>query len=310
MKHQATTPKPPDAWLGIIRESDGLEWVYERSESTKDPEFLKFVSEFEDFPYTDCRSLVVAKDSPSLRVRECRSVILSPADLTSRDNWFERWANVLEPHLRDPRRAHVFTFAPGQLMDPLATHKSTPQGPFPFPKGQDWPTCGVCHSRLAFVCVLDFRHRTDAKLPGASLVYHLCQSCGPCQDDYANRITWLAESNEIEIHGEPAGTVEIGTVWEATEYPTPTYWAEEIDAVGEFRREQQIYFNFSCFGDKIGGHVFWIQGDETPKDSAGQPMKYIGQSFGSRQIDIGDCGLVYFFYSETSRETKMAMQCF
>ena len=47
-----------------------------------------------------------------------------------------------------------------------------------------------------------------------------------------------------------------------------------------------------------------------PPFSAPERMMYIGQSFGSREIEFGDTGLVYFFFSERTLETKVVMQCF
>jgi hypothetical protein len=304
MKHTPTNPKPPDPWLCIIREADGLEWVYWILESTNSPDFLAFVGGFESWHLSQERALVIAKGSP-LRCRG--GSVTSPAALADRDNWFERWASILEPHLRDPRPTHVFTYAPGRLTDLRGTFQSTPEGPFPWPQGAPWPTCGFCGNRLGFVGALDFREIAGPKVPGSTLVYHLCQDCGACQDDEANRLTWLKTTDEVALVGKGADDVRIGTRWQATEYPTLAYSGQELDADGEFGRQTQIYYNFTCFGDKIGGHIFWIQSEDVPNDAEGQPMVFIGQSVGSPDISIGD-GLVYFFFSERTQETKMVMQ--
>lgn len=279
-------------------------------ENTDDPDFLDFVKSTPQLvKWGPGRTICIIPDKASLLVNRIGIHIKAPVDLAARDVWFERWASVLEPYLIDPRIADVFTFSKGQLTDPFSTHKSAANGPFPFPFRLAWPECGFCNSAMAFVCALDFRQFADAKLPGESLIYHTCKDCG-CSNEEANHLTWLRKDDDIETRGEQSNPIYIARRWQATEYPTPGLDANEIDATGGFRNEQGIYFNFSCFADKIGGHLFWIQSDETPRDASGEAMLYIGQTRGSPDVTIGDTGLVYFFYSPKTGETKYVMQCF
>jgi hypothetical protein len=82
-----------------------------------------------------------------------------------------------------------------------------------------------------------------------------------------------------------------------------------VDA-GPFLAERGIFFNFACFADKVGGHVYWIQHEETALDSTGEPMTCIGEFVSSPDIEIGDTGIAYIFYSPKTGETRMSPHYF
>jgi hypothetical protein len=69
-----------------------------------------------------------------------------------------------------------------------------------------------------------------------------------------------------------------------------------------------IYQNFACPLNKVGGHVRWIQSDGTPCDGNGNPMQFVGQFLGSRDVELGDGGAAYVFFSDETRETKAVLQ--
>jgi len=274
--------------------------------SRDDPELLARLEEPKGF----LARVSVVLDDPSLKVCHYGMIIHNPSWLTARDHWFERYWSILETHLRDPRTAEVFTLESGRLTDPFVTHKSSPTGPFPFPRGMSWPTCGLCNARLAFLGVLDCRRVTIAPLPRGSIVLHVCNECGVPGDREAWSVNWIKEGDEIEILGDLERQTLVGKSWHATEYLKPATYAKDLASDGLFPAEHGIYFNFSCFADKVGGHLWWIQGDETPTDSGGRPMTYVGQFVGTDQIEIGDTGLAYLFYSPHTGETVMVTQCF
>ena len=118
----------------------------------------------------------------------------------------------------------------------------------------------------------------------------------------------------MEILGDRLQRVLVGTPWFATEYRDPKVGFYEFTDSGLFLDENSIYFNFSCLADKIGGHVFRIQGhyvnDAPPNDTRGNPMIYIGQFIGSPDIEIGDCGIAYIYYSPATDETVMYPEWF
>jgi hypothetical protein len=316
MKHQPTVPTPPDAWLllGEYRYKDGEQAgqivgkpiSFGAFASPDDPELQACAKKHRG----DWGTFRIAQDHPSLEILHYDLVIRSAPCLTARDIWFKRHEFVLEPHLRDPRIAQVFTFAQGALTDPLTSHKSSAGGPFAFPRGKPWPVCGFCSSRLAFLGALDFRQHDTVPVPHGSLVLHICNECGVTPDRETWSITWLTEHDDIDIRGDRDQELQVGTRWHATDWPTLAFRAEELTDNGPFLQEDSIFLNFTCFADKVGGHNFWIQGDRTPVDSNGQPMTYIGQMIGSRDIEIGDMGIAYLFFSPITGETVMEVQYF
>jgi hypothetical protein len=318
MKHRRTVPTPPDAWLVVWQGCASGAFP-----SRDDPELEAMIKENRRSGHR----VSVWLDHPSIPVTHYGIIIHNPAWLTARDNWFERYQDILEPHLLDPRTATVYTLAPGQLVDPLATHKSSKNGPFPFPKGKAWPRCGLCNTRLGFLGTLDFRRAADPRVPPGSLVLHVCVGeCGVCPNRETWEATWIKEGDELEILGDSRNQVLVGTPWEATEYPLPMGGVspEDLASSGPFLAEHSIFFNFSCFADKVGGRVFWIQpgyasypsptpvlSDETSFISdQGERMTYIGQMISSPDIEIGDCGIAYILYSPRTDETIIDVQYF
>jgi hypothetical protein len=313
-----TNPRPPGAWLvtytplpikfprDVPRWPRGWDQVVGIFPSPRDRGLFACLKGW--LRDNDPLPIQVRKDKPSLKVIHSGISIGNPACLTAREHWFQRFADVLHPHLRDPLPTQVFTYFPGKLRDPLQTHKSTARGPFPFPKGARWPTCGACGKRLGFVGVLDFRRLSAANLPGSSLVYHACTACGVGPEEETYTLTWLKEGQDLQfLGGELCRPVQVGTRWETTDFPTPFYHADEATDRGPFLQERHIYDNFSCFADKVGGHIFWIQGNETPRDARGRPMQFIGQFQGTDDVSIHD-GLAYVFYSPRTAETRLVIQ--
>jgi hypothetical protein len=299
-----TTPTPPEAWLFVYSVTNGRRVVGGIADSPQDPELVTALKRFQDVPIQ--RTLEIIRDDPSLDVNYSGIWIHNPACLTARDNWFKRYAHILDGYLQNPRRTQVFTFAEGKLTDPLQSHKSTANGPFPWPRRVSWPVCSPCGKRLAFVGVLDFRQFSEFKLPGESLVLHACQRC---YETYL--ATWISRKAGVSTRGKRgSGEVSVGTRWETTDFPTPFTYADEVTDSGPFLAETGVFTSFCCFADKIGGHIFWIQGDCTPIDSTGTAMTFIGQFAGSPDVELGDSGFAYVFFSVETGETKIVMQSF
>ena len=149
-------------------------------------------------------------------------------------------------------------------------------------------------------------------MPRGALVLHVCTECGVCADPGAWTLTWIKEEDDIVIHGDPTKPVYVGSAWKATDYSTGLTYPDEIAQCGVFLNEYAIYTAFTCWADKVGGNIFWIHDyeDATPTDSAGERMLYIGQFVGSEDIEIGDCGIAYLFYSPSTGETAMYPQYF
>jgi hypothetical protein len=319
MTHRPTTPAPPAAWVVIqdyhfSNARSGLSTTRKVIAAFPRPDDRDLQDLVEKEKANSPGAIAVEPDHPGLAVTHYGIRIQSPCWLTCRDIWFQRHASILEPHLRDPQVARVLTFSPGEVHDPLISHKSSATGPFAFPRGAAWPMCRLCHSRMAFLGALDFRDFRAVPVPRGALVLHACQNCGVVADPEAWTLTWIKEGEPVQILGDGRQQVLVGTPWSATEYPRPADYPKGLTDCGYFLDEDSIYLNFSCFADKIGGHVFRIQGhyvdDAPPTDSRGHPMIYIGQFIGSPDVEIGDGGIAYLYYSPTTEETVMYPEWF
>jgi hypothetical protein len=305
----------PEAWLAVM--SPGREdYVVAVAGSEKELDILQLKKDKVNWINLG-HDIVAVKDSPSLRVQYQGGFWWNdedPAQLAARKNWFLRYQAILEKHLKDPLPALVQFYKRGRPDDLLCTMRSTKSGPFPFPKGADWPRCRHCLERMAFVGVLDFRdyHRIgQAAIPDGSLVLHGCNECSiPCLDNESTSLKWLTPDQQIELQGTSGAgeDVELGVTWETMEFPTPAFYPEELSADPAFLKEDSIYEYFACPLNKVGGHLRWIQGDYTPTDRKGNPMKYIGQFTGTKDVELGDAGILYLFFSDETGETDSVLQ--
>jgi hypothetical protein len=173
--------------------------------------------------------------------------------------------------------------------------------------------------------VLDFRSAADPQVPHGSVVLHVCTECGVCSNREAWALTWIKDGEDLDILGDRSKQVLVGTPWQVTEYPFPLAggFNEDLTSTGPFAAETEAFFNYSCFADKVGGRVFWIQpgytedmlspvltDEESFISDQGERMKYIGQLVSSPDIEIGDCGIAYILYSARTGETIMEPQWF
>jgi uncharacterized protein YwqG len=62
---------------------------------------------------------------------------------------------------------------------------------------------------------------------------------------------------------------------------------------------------------QLGGYPNWVQGEETPTDGDGNPMKLLFQidSEDNAGLMWGDVGLIYVFYDESSGKIEFTLQC-
>lgn len=81
-------------------------------------------------------------------------------------------------------------------------------------------------------------------------------------------------------------------------------YQQVVEKLLEVREEKDIYFS------RIGGYPIWIQGDETPVNQKGQPMKLLFQLDSEGEFMWGDCGSVYVFYDPHNiQHFEFVMQC-
>ena len=62
---------------------------------------------------------------------------------------------------------------------------------------------------------------------------------------------------------------------------------------------------------QLGGYPKWVQGESTPKDKNGEPLKLLFQidSEDNAGIMWGDVGLIYVFYDEELEKIEFILQC-
>ncbi|WP_010516934.1 DUF1963 domain-containing protein [Croceivirga radicis] len=65
------------------------------------------------------------------------------------------------------------------------------------------------------------------------------------------------------------------------------------------------------YQSQLGGYPKWVQGESTPKDKDGNPMKLLFQidSEDNAGLMWGDVGLIYVFYDEKSERVEFTLQC-
>jgi hypothetical protein len=168
---------------------------------------------------------------------------------------------------------------------------------------------------MAFIGVLDFREYQLVgpvpNVPKGSLVLHGCEQCGVASSDDSISITWTNSGQELDLRGRDdseVGSIEVGMAYATVEFETPAYHAKELSDDPGFLKEWGICHNFACPLNKVGGQLQWIQSDETPVDRKGHQMEYIGQFISSRDVELGDSGIVYVFFSGQTKETKVILQ--
>ncbi|MFN3195666.1 MAG: DUF1963 domain-containing protein [Chlorobiota bacterium] len=65
------------------------------------------------------------------------------------------------------------------------------------------------------------------------------------------------------------------------------------------------------YQSQLGGYPKWVQGESTPKDKEGNPMRLLFQidSDDNAGLMWGDVGLIYVFYDEQSGNIEFSLQC-
>lgn len=310
----------PDPWLAVI--APGREdYVIQVASSEQEMDIRRLKKKWKVWIQSGDK-IVVIQDDPALRVHYSGGLYCTgylgagPVHLAARRNWFLRYKHILDPHLTNPLPTLVQFYERRPLEDLLCTMRSTKVGPFPFSEHADWPQCAHCGEPMAFIGSMDFRGYGrlggPVHLPEGSLVLHGCDRCTiPCTDAGSTSLTWITSEMPLGLragtdHTEHA--IEVGLGYETVEFSTPVFYAKDLSDDADFSKEWGIYQNFACPLDKVGGHVHWIQNDDTPSDGNGNPMQFIGQFVGSPDIELGDGGIVYVFFSGETRETKAVLQ--
>lgn len=313
-------PGMPAPWLAVL--APGREdYVVQIASTEQALDILELEKEWINWIKSG-DEIVVVKDAPSARVHYCAGLYCAglrdagSVILAARQNWFLRYKHILDPHLANPLPTLVQFYERGRVEDLLCTMRSTRVGPFAFPEHTDWPRCGHCGELMVFIGTMDYRGYSriggPVHIPEGSLVLHGCDRCGiPCADDEFTSLTWLTSEMPLGLRvgaDRNEDAIEVGRAYETIEFPTPALSTEEMSDDADFSKEWGIYQNFTCPLNKVGGHLRWIQSDKTPRDGKGNPMQFIGQFLGSRDVELVDGGIVYVFFSDETRETRAILQ--
>lgn len=140
--------------------------------------------------------------------------------------------------------------------------------------------------------------------------------CFDCHQDDAVATAWLRPRDHVTLR-EPEAPgkflrAKIGKRWLVTDYS----WEDNL-LQGKVAGEKDVighspYLSVTVYGTKIGGHVYWIQGDAMPKCKCKKSMRIIGQFASHDDLQFGDAGIAYLFYCRTGKcgQTKAVEQCF
>jgi hypothetical protein len=250
----------------------------------------------------------IIPDSPEAKIRLSAFPLAEPAHVTVRENWLKRHNQKLASFLKNPKTCELLVYAGGAKYAPLASRKA---GLCPLLKGERWPVCSECGKTLGYAGVVRFAgSRETAWSHGDALVVFYCFECMPTDGETGIKLAWLKDGDALNlVKGRGAGPARIGSNWDLTEYAWD--W-EQDEKIRQLLHDQAAYAFFTfMWSTKIGGHLLWIQDDETPTCRCGQKMHYLGQISGHGELEFGDCGVGYLFTCSKKRcsDTKMVVQC-
>ena len=239
--------------------------------------------------------------------------ITEPCKVTLRDNWLKRNGQSIAACLSEPREAFVFTFE-NALSEDLMRARSG--GAAPHARGEAYPHCKHCTHPLRFVGTLDFRGTPQRQwVPGDALTLRMCFPCDPNGSEAV--LSWLRQDQPLTPHQpeNSGGKSLLGVAWPVMDYRwdwNSDLWGRKDSTRGTLGLSP--FTGITVFGSKVGGHLCWIQGDQTPLCRCRTPMRFIGQFFGDPALGtmFGDSGLAYLFHCSEQRcgDAKVVIQSF
>ena len=254
------------------------------------------------------------KDSPDLPVLGNYQLASEPSKLglKAREIWFQRYREVLAPALPDARTAIVFLLNEGKPKSPFRTWMAR----LPENATVSLPTCPVGDVRCDVVAHLNFTHHDlPFRLPGLSLL--LFTNSEESLTAEAWHWTWLDRSDRVRLEEILSVTDRClsGPAVRVTEYDSDAVDEQLLDlsAPGAERYQnswEKGYFMFASGATKVGGGVFYIQGDPGVFDSEGNRMVFIGQVASTEFCEMGDSGIAYIHYSPVTQEIQIVVSYF
>ncbi len=200
-----------------------------------------------------------------------------------------------------------------------------------FEKGSEWPKT-KSGNHLDFVCQIF--NKEDFELPNSIQLIQFFYNWEDSPWETANE-GWVLKIHKKLNHQDlitiaPPSKLEKQKYCEIEFQPNnslpdfeslSTYNAnaEKLCQLLDWDNEWEYYdqINRELLGEdtetdsRLGGYPNWVQGEEIPLDSKGNPTKFLFQIDSEDNADImwGDVGIVYFFYDEVSEKIEFILQC-
>ena len=247
---------------------------------------------------------VVVRDSPDLVLRTNDIRLKRGFDVTRREIWLKRCAPWLKGLQSSARTTRVFVW---EDVPPKGLLETRLGGPPLLRYGETHPRCADCSSMMSFVGALDFRGSQFRRQAGGDLLAAwFCFECGASPSHAAR---WYSRGDAI---------LEACTPLEAKSFPCRAGRAvTTIDLPARMGDERHPYWNpatqdhflvgrsaygkVTAWGTKIGGHQFWVQGEQVPKCRCRKPMRWLGQFSSAFEVQMDDAGIMYIFFCAKGR---------
>jgi hypothetical protein len=105
----------------------------------------------------------------------------------------------------------------------------------------------------------------------------------------------------------------MGTPWLVRDYrweDVSRFW--QLEGITNSVAGKSFYLMATVAAYKIGGHVFWIQDDETPNCRCGGRMRFACQFLSPDDSTFGDSGIAYVFVCAALKcqDTRVVLQYF
>ena len=247
---------------------------------------------------------VVLRDSPQMNLRVNDIRLDRGFEVAQREIWLKRCAPWLKGLQSSARKTRVFVW---EDVPPKGLFETRLGGPPLLRNGETHPRCADCSSMMSFVGALDFRRSALRRHAGGDLLAAwFCFECGASPSQAAR---WYSRGDVILEACTPPGaqvfpcragrgvtTIDLPSRMGDKRHP---YWNPKTE--DHFLVGSGAYGKVTARGTKIGGHQFWVQGEEVPKCGCRKPMRWLGQFSSAFEVQMDDAGIMYIFYCAAGR---------
>lgn len=159
-----------------------------------------------------------------------------------------------------------------------------------------WPACKTCQGHMTFVGQADLADLNAEDLTGLLAMFQCTNDPGMCDD-------W-----EPEAGGNAALVFAAEALTSAAPLATPSPPPAEVlrEIVVEVRGGD-LNAEWGLIG-LLGGEPQWVQDDETPTCTCGQPMEFVLQLGEQRDMNFGGDGCAFAFLCRGCSEARFLWQ--